>query len=133
MKKMLIGIFVLLAVTSCGGEKFEPADNALDAGRFFIEGCLKGDFDKAAFYILPDDVNRQDLNQLQKHYKENGKAKNAEYKKASIYINNLEELNDSTTVINYANSYDKIARKLRVIRKGTNWQVDLKYTFNGNL
>ena len=50
-----------------------------------------------------------------------------------IIINEDAALNDTMHIINYSNSYDKIARKVKVIQRNGNWLVDFKYTFNGNL
>lgn len=133
MKKTVLYSFIALAFFACSSNHYEPAANALDAGREFVDGCLKGDFNKAGFYLLPDEENRQDLEKIERLYKTNGESKNQEYKTASIVINDIQELNDSVTIMNYKNSYDKIARKLKIVRKADGWKVDFKYTGNGNL
>lgn len=134
MKKILLWCFVIMTVFACGGSKYEPASNALDAGREFIDGCLKGNFSKASFYMLPDATNQQQLAKLEQAYKSKGGKDKEQYKQASIMIGDIENLNDSVTIINYKNSYDKIARKLKIVRQPNDgWVVDFKYTFNGNL
>jgi hypothetical protein len=56
-----------------------------------------------------------------------------EYHDASITIFEDAVLNDTTHIINFQNSYDKIGRKVKVILHNESWLVDFKYTFDGNL
>jgi len=42
--------------------------NDLDAGREFLDGCLKGNFDKAAFYMLPGAENTKALHTIENNY-----------------------------------------------------------------
>jgi hypothetical protein len=136
MKKWLF-IFLCFFTIACNENETEypNAENALDAGREFVDGCLKGNFDKARAYMLPDDKNIDLLNNLEIDFNRKSKEDRNLYKDASINIDGVEELNDSTTIINYRNSYDKIARKLKVVKenKEKDWWVDFKYTFSGNL
>jgi hypothetical protein len=135
--KLLKYLFILLSFTllSCGQNKNDQpkAENALDAGREFIDACLKGDFKKAQAYMLDDDTNLKLLDKLQLDWKAKSLEEKTKYKTASINIAGVEELNDSTTLINYSNSYDNIARKVKVLNRDKDWWVDFKYTFNGNL
>jgi hypothetical protein len=129
-----IFLFLALAICSCGaGGGFANADNAFDAGREFIDGCLKGDFSKATFYMINDEENNRDLQEIKRDYKAKSTEQKQEYYTASIIVQEEETLSDSVHIIYYMNSYDKIARKVKVILRNGNWQVDFKYTFNGNL
>ncbi len=135
MKNILLILFSAALALSCNdaSNNYPKAENALDAGREFIDGCLKGDFKKADFYMLKDDVNEPQLNQLKKDYEQSSVGDKAQYKSASIIIDNEETINDSTHIIYYRNSFDKVARKLKVLFENGTWQVDFKYTINGNL
>jgi hypothetical protein len=118
----------------CGcNQKYSRAEYALDAGREFIDGCLKGDFDKAAYYMLDDTQNKKLLLEQKRNYDGKSKQEKQEYSQASIIINEDATIDDSTHIINYQNSYDKIGRKVKVILHNNVWLVDFKYTFNGNL
>ncbi len=112
---------------------YKKADNALDAGREFIDGCLKGDFSKAAFFMLPDDTNKKFLDGLEKQYREKGRDGRQQYREASINIAGIDNPTETVTIINYSNSYDKVAHKIKVVQQDNKWMVDLKYTFNPNL
>src|SRR6266540_2671012 len=57
--RFVIVIFCCAILCYCNAKKYSKAENALDAGREFIDGCLKGDFEKAAFYMLDDDRNKE--------------------------------------------------------------------------
>jgi len=134
MKFFLAAITFISLVLGCSGDKKYPkAENAFDAGREFIDGCLKGDFEKASFYMLKDEDNKAHLSKLQADYKLKSKSDKQQYHDASINILDDEEVDDHTHIINYKNSYDHIARKVKVVLQGSDWVVDFKYTFNGNL
>jgi hypothetical protein len=130
--QFIIGIFCCAVLYSCD-QKYSRAENALDAGREFIDGCLKGDFDKAAYYMLDDAQNKELLLEQKRSYEGKSKEEKQEYSEASIIINEDATINDSTHIINYQNSYDKVGRKVKVILNNSKWLVDFKYTFNGNL
>lgn len=135
MKTVYLFVFVCLCVTACVGksDEFSKAENAFDAGREFIDGCLKGDFKRAAFYMVNDTENTNDLLHIKNKYKEKSKDEQQNYYKASIIVNEDATVSDTVHVINYMNSYDKVARKVKVVLRNNTWQVDFKYTFNGNL
>lgn len=127
---LIIGICMLFFV-ACNS--YPKAEDPLDAAREFIDASLKGDFDKANFYMLQDAQNQALMDKVKVNYRSRSAAERAEYKDANIIILEEEALNDSAEIINYKNSYDNIARKARVVKQNGNWLVDLKYTFDGNL
>ena len=114
-------------------QEYKNADNALDAGREFIDACLKGDFVKASFYMIPDETNAEDLKKIEHQYREKDRDGRRQYREASINIAEVANPTESITIINYSNSYDKVAHKIKVIRKDNKWLVDFKYTFDPNL
>ena len=120
-------------IYSCNTYNYKPATTALEGGREFIDACLKGDFEKAAFYMIEDSINTRNLVKIKNDYRLKSSDDRHNYAVASIIINSDEAIDDSTHIINYSNSYDKIARKVKVVNRDGNWLVDFKYTFNGNL
>lgn len=133
IRQIFCNILVVILLASCTGNNYLPATTALEGGREFIDACLKGDFDKAAFYMINDGVNAEDLLKIKRDYNLKSSDEKYNYGSASIIINADEMINDSTHIINYKNSYDKIARKVKVIKRNDKWLVDFKYTFDGNL
>ena len=55
-----------------------------------------------------------------------GKEKE-EYRNASIHMYDIKKVNDSTTVVIYANSYKNDKDTLKVLRLSGQWLVDVKY------
>ncbi len=134
MKAVYLLILALAFFACSGGNNDYPrADNAFDAGREFIDGCLKGDFKRASFYMLDDGENNKDLQQIKAIYQQKTQEQKQNYYGASIIVNEDAAVSDSVHVINYMNSFDKIARKVKVVLQSGGWKVDFKYTFNGNL
>jgi hypothetical protein len=134
MKALFVFIyFAAVVVAGCNTSNYEDAVTALDGGREFIDGCLKGDFKQAAYYMINDSINNSDLLKIKRDYNSKSADEKHKYAAASIIINSDETITDSMHIINYANSYDKIARKVKVLNVNGKWLVDFKYTFNGNL
>ena len=131
MKQLYI-LFLAVVLLSCG-PYYAPATTALEGGREFIDACLKGDFDKAASYMIEDKENNDYLLKIKRDFHENSSEQRMEYGKASINIIEDAAMNDPVHIINYKNSYDNMARKVKVIKRDDKWLVDFKYTFNGNL
>lgn len=111
---------------------YTKAENALDAGREFIDGCLKGEFKKADYFMLQDDVNKQDLEKTKEAYLKKDTPQKVQYGQTSIIIDGVVEESDSVTIINYRNSVDKTARKVKVVKQGDTWKVDYKYGYDGS-
>jgi len=51
------------------------------------------------------------------------------YRNASIQIHNTREVNDSTRIVTYSNSFKNQKDSLRLVRVNSQWLVDLKFTF----
>lgn len=111
---------------------FKPAENALDAGREFIDGCLKGNFEKANFYLLQNKRNDSALAILKKEYDGKDAALKQQLNNASITILSIDDVNEKETIIHYSNSYSKEPKLIKVIKADTNWKIDLSYSINGN-
>ncbi len=132
MKYLLI--LALSVITSCNlHHQYTKAENALDAGREFINALLQGDFDKASFYMLQDDENNKLLRQFGQKYRKQSAENKRQYQQAVINIFEVDEVTGKETIINYSNSYDKIGHKVKIVNVNGYWMVDFKYTFDGNL
>lgn len=125
--------FSMVVIIACNFNNYAPATTALEGGREFIDACLKEDFKKASYYMINDSINNSNLLKIKRDYNLKAADEKHAYSTASIIINSDENINDSTHIINYANSYDKVARKVKVVNRNGKWLVDFKYTFNGNL
>jgi len=131
-KKILIYIFFIVAI-GCSEKQSRP-DDALGTARAFIRSSLDGDYNQAKLLMLQDSINLYELDQLSDRYnKQLTKEEKEGYKNASIIIHSLDQVNDSVVVINYSNSYKQKKMPVKVIFEDGVWQVDLNYTFSGNL
>jgi hypothetical protein len=130
---MKISIFftvIIVALFSCNeqAENKRPT-NSMDVGRNFIRATLDGDFVAAEDLLLKDSLNIETFQTYINYYKTNLSADVKQgYKKASYNINKLEDINDSTVIINYSNTYMNKPTNIRIIKQNNLWSVDFKYT-----
>ena len=134
MKLFFLLLFFLSLLALCGcSASYPKAENAFDAGREFIDASLKGDWDKAQFYMLRDETNNKRLEKMKDEYRNKSNDEKQQYYNASINILEEDTVSDSVHIINYKNSFDNIARKVKITDTSDGWLVDLSYTFIGNL
>ena len=131
--KLLFALVWICLLSACKEEKNIP-NTDIDVARTFIKAILDNNFKDAEPFVLKEEMNNQYFKDFKKHFESKSKEELEKYRNADIIINEVSQVNDSVTVINYSNSYlkDK-SNKLKLIRVNGQWQVDLKYTFSGNL
>lgn len=106
----------------------------VDVAREFIKDIQQSDFKQAEKLLLKDETNKQYFDRFETHFKTRPKEELEQYKNADIIINEMSNVSDSVTVVNYSNSFNKNEKnKIKVVKVNGQWQVDLKYTFSGNL
>jgi hypothetical protein len=125
MKRFSWIIFILLVSCNSKQQDYLKAEDALDAGREYINAISQGDFSKAAFYILQNEKNQSVLKELEKSYREKDKEGRQQLRTSSININEVKEVNDSSTLIYFSNSFDKQPHILFVLKQNNTWLVDL--------
>lgn len=134
--KSVIGICFLFLpfYWSCNSsDKTETptSENDVDAARNFINAALQGHYDDARRLVVPDSVNNAWVDLFKRAYQEHmSPADKAGYRNASINIQDVHTVNDSTTIVKYSNSYKKQNDSLKVVRRNGQWLVDLAYTFS---
>lgn len=128
------GLLMLVLLHACTSENSKPT-NPIEAGRYFIDASLKGNYQDAKKYMLPDSVNLQMLDRIGEFYNKMKPDEKEGYKNANIIISNdgIENVSDSVTIINYSNTFKNKPAKIKVVRINGSWLVDFKYTFSGNL
>ncbi|MES2431235.1 MAG: hypothetical protein V4556_09865 [Bacteroidota bacterium] len=131
-------LFTLLTATllfSCGSNKEADIPNTdIDVARAFIRKVLDNDLNDANKLILQTDINKLKFESFKKQYEAHNKAELEEYKNADIVINEIGNVTDTITVINYSNTYKKdFNQKVKVVKVDGQWQVDFQYTSSGNL
>ncbi|MFT3705863.1 MAG: DUF4878 domain-containing protein [Agriterribacter sp.] len=125
-------VFLFIFCSCTQTENYKKPDDPLEAGRDFIRFALDGNMAKAKTFILDDAANMNIFERKEKQYNDASAAEKAAYKDASIIINKSETLNDSTAIINYANSYKKQNSEIKLVKENGEWWVDIKYTFLGD-
>ena len=135
MKKLIqLTPLLILLLSACNDspkeEEIKPA-NGMDAASKFLRAALDGDYKKARTYLVNDSTNNQMIDIYESDYNnslppEDKKA----YKTASIrFLKDTHEVNDSTTIVHYSNSYKNKPDSLKVIRVNGQWFIDLNFTF----
>jgi len=129
VKKFIIPALLLL--TACGNpHSFKKAEDAQDAGREFIRASLDGNYEKASYYLYADTTNLMLLSKWKKDYDRLDHEVQKKYKDADILPLNIQALNDSVTMYQYANTYKKDTTTIKVVRISGEWLVDLKEILN---
>src|SRR3712207_5160909 len=102
---IILSIFSTLACTNEEDQYHKP-ENALDAGREFIQLSLKGKFSTANKYMLQDQDNQYWLAKWSEQFNKMSEQEKAAYNRASIRVTEVEDvLPDSVTIINFSNSF----------------------------
>ena len=122
-------------LNACNDVNIGKPANPLEAGRYFIDASLKGDYKTAKKYLLADSMNLLYLDRFNDFYNKMNMAEKDGYKNSNIIISNdgIENVSDSLTIINYSNSFKNKPSKIKVVKVRGEWLVDFKYTFSGNL
>lgn len=133
--KRLLQISSLLLLFACNESPKEPEivkpESGMDAAGKFLRAALDGDYKKARTYLVNDSTNNQMIDIYESDYNnslppEDKKA----YKTASIrFLKETHEVNDSTTIVHYSNSYKNKPDSLKVVRINGQWFIDLNFTF----
>lgn len=127
-------ICCILSFAGCSNKKELP-NTDIEVAKTFVKYVLENDFKVASALVAKDAANDIFLKQLEKSQQEKWSKEEAEqYKNADVIIYEVSNVNDSISIINYANSYRVQEKsKVKVVKINGQWMVDLKYTFSGNL
>jgi hypothetical protein len=78
---------------------------------------------------LKDSLNIQTFETYKNYYKTNLTNEiKLGYKKASYNINKFDDVNDSTVIINYSNTYMNKPTNIKLVKKDKIWSVDFTFT-----
>lgn len=101
----------------------------MDAARNFLEAALKGDYKNASGYMFQDSTNQGYLTVTERSYQRLDPEEKSKLRSASLRFFDTRQINDSTTVTIFANSYKNDKDTLRILKINGRWLVDLKYLF----
>jgi hypothetical protein len=134
MKKYItiISSFLFLFLAACSNADKQgsvTSENDIDAARNFIRAALDGKFNEAKGFLFNDSSNTEYFDAYQRNYQKIEPGVKRDYRESTINIHTVTQLNDSTTVVIYSNSFKNDHDTLKVLRKNNQWLVDLKYLF----
>ncbi|NTS41166.1 hypothetical protein HRG84_09655 [Flavisolibacter sp. BT320] len=133
MKKLFSSLLLLSLLWSCGSNDdktiAKPEDD-VDAARMFIRAALDGNYKQARNLIVTDSSNVQLLDNLERAYLHNNDPMEQRgYREAAIRIHDTKKENDSVSVVVYSNSFKNKKDSVKAVRQGSDWLIDLKYSF----
>lgn len=116
--------------TSCNSKKHTAtSENDIDAARNFIRAALDGKFNEARTYMLADSLNNNYMDVAERNFaKAEAETKNG-YRSSSINMHQVTQLNDSTTIVIFSNSFKNDHDTLKVVKEKGQWLIDLKYLY----
>jgi hypothetical protein len=130
---LLTGISLVFFFSSCksnDSNATNKSENNIDAARNFVRAALDGKFNEARTYMLADSVNTNYMDVAERSYQRADQSVKNGYRASTIRIYSpLVEVNDSTTIIIFSNSFKNDPDTLRVLRVKGQWLVDLKYLY----
>lgn len=127
--KLIIAFITFTLLNSCNDSRKNPTTD-IDVARSFIKDLLENDFKNAKEFLLDEEANNQYFELSKKEFEGKSKEVLKKYKESDIIVNELTPVNDSVSVVNYSNSFNKEKKYLlKVVRQNGRWWVDLKYTF----
>lgn len=134
-KRSLLGFvlfgLLLLGVSACQSPSanLTPAENGLDAVREFTDAQLKGDFERARFYMVNSPTNQALLGAFEKEFRALDKTGRENWRSASLQIASVEEPVDSLTIVWISHLVDT-AKRARVAEKTpAGWKVNYSRTY----
>jgi Domain of unknown function (DUF4878) len=136
MKAIVTACVVFCLFTACNNGNDNSAANAsndMDAARNFLDAALKGDFSTASGYMLRDSANIGYLGLSERIYKGKRAGEKDSLKASSLRFFDTRQVNDSTTVTVFSNSYMNKKDTLKVLKINGHWLVDLKYLFEHDM
>jgi hypothetical protein len=124
-------MMLLAALAACNNAAEPTPVTELEVAETFIYATLKNNLDKAEQFLLKDSVNMQLMDRYREVNKKLSQEQLESYKKSGIVIKEVSTVTkDSVMVISYSPTYKKeLVNKLKMVRMGGKWLVDLKYTF----
>lgn len=133
MRKLapLIGLLYLF-LTACKNDdkqKQTTSESNIDAARNFIRAALDGKFKEARFFMFNDSVNTNYMDVAERSFQRADQSIKDGYRSSSIRIQKKIDMNDSTTIVIYSNSFKNDHDTLKVLKINNQWLVDLKYLY----
>ena len=133
-KPQSILLSIMLIFLSCNSNEKQSPQTDTETATTFIRDVLNNNLSDAETFLLQDEANGQYFESFKQQYSKKDKAELEKFKAADIIINEISNVSDTVTIVNYSNSYKKdVKNKIKLVRINGKWLIDLKYTFSGNM
>ena len=126
--KIFLPALICISFFSCFENDKKLENTATAVGRDFIRATLDGNFKDAESLLIKDSLNVEIFASYKNYYTKLADDKKKGYKNANIIINTMIDVNDSTSIIDYSNSFMNQPQKIKLVKHNTLWVVDFKYT-----
>ncbi len=131
--KYAVIILSLLAIIGACKSKDKPtgkSENYVDAARNFVRAALDGKFTEADSFMLQDSSNLNYLDVADRSYQRMNQTVKDGYRASTIRFHQpIRQVNDSSYIIIFSNSFKNDPDTLKVLRMNNTWLVDLKYLY----
>ncbi len=125
MKYFFAAILSCLFLLIACEEKRDTPNTDIEVARAFIKDILENNFKEASNYVSPGETNEQYFSRFKKFFESKSPEELKQYKEADIVINEIENVSDSVTVVNYSNSFKKTdTNKVKVVKINGRWMID---------
>jgi hypothetical protein len=131
-RNYLLFLFLLCFFVACKSKDKDgsgKSENNIDAARNFIRSALDGKFEDARTFMVPDSVNNNYMDVAERSFNNAAQPVKDSFRTSTIIIHSVKDLNDSTSVITFSNSYKKEKDDLKVLKVKNQWLIDLKYLY----
>jgi len=135
-RNYFIFLFLLCFFIACKSKDKQPSgksENNIDAARNFIRAALDGKFEEARTFMLPDSVNNNYMDVAERSFNNKTQAEKDSFRVSNPIIHNVNEINDSITIITFSNTFKKEKNDLKVLKINNQWLIDLKYLYEDGL
>lgn len=127
--KAFILLVFLCVFNSCDNTPPYPSTD-IEVARAFINDILQNNYKDAKRFVLDEEMNNQYFELSKKQFEAKSKDELLKYKESDIVVNEIKQVNDSATIVNFSNTYKRaIKNEVKVIKLNGKWSVDLKHTF----
>ncbi len=125
LKKIIYFSIIPLIISCSTNQKLLPAEDALDAVRLFKDAYQNGNYEKAKFYSVQDELNNVILDSIFKKYQRLSNSEKKLLKSASMIILKNENIDEQTAQIILKNNTIATNDTFKVVKLKNDWLIKL--------
>lgn len=117
-------------LASCKPASKPESESSLNAADRFIRSTLNGEFANAEKLLKPDSANLQNFALYKGYYEKLPAETRRLYREASYEVLNVNDVNDSSSIITFKNSYINKPMEVKAVQQDGKWLIDFTYTYD---